>query len=139
LRDESKHKDRDIATSQFDVLANIIEVKYQYGEGQITQSSRLFKKPVTSIERFNPNMVTEQIVYPYEDYLKPHEAYIMLQEMIQAESEALRAISILENDIIGMLEIRSKEQSEFKLKIDKLDWDRNDKIKKLLQIEVFII
>jgi len=139
LRDESKHKDRDIATSQFDLLANIIGVKYQYGEGQITQSSRLFKKPITNSEQFNPNLVTEQIVYPYEDHLKPHEAYIMLQEMIKAEKEALHEILILENDIIGMLGIRTREQSEFKLKIDKLDWDRNDKIKKLLQIKVLII
>jgi len=139
LRDKSKHKDRDVATSQFDLLTNSIHVKYQYGEGQITQSSRLFKKPVTSSEVFSPDLVTENIVYPYEGHLKPHEAYIMLQEMMQAENEALRAISILEDDIIGMLEIRSREQSEFKLKIDELDWDRNYKIRKLLQIEVFII
>jgi len=63
----------------------------------------------------------------------------MLQEMMQAENEALGEISILEDDIISMLEIRSREQSEFKLKIDELDWDRNYKIRKLLQIEVFII
>lgn len=137
LRDESKHKDRDIATSQFNLSSNTIYVQYQYGEGQITQSSRLFEKPsVTSSEQFIPNSVTENIVYPYEGQLKPHEAYSLLQDMMRAESEALHEVSILENDIIGILETRGREKTEFKLIIDALDWDRNYKIRKVLQIEV---
>lgn len=137
MRDESKHKDRDIATAEFNLLSNSIYVKYQYGEGQITQSSRLFEKPFdTNDEQFDPDSVTENIVYPYDGQLKPHEKYIISQELMHAENEALREISVLENDIILMLEVRSSEQSDFKLKIDTLDWDRNYKIKKLLQIKV---
>ncbi|VVC24351.1 Hypothetical protein CINCED_3A009486 [Cinara cedri] len=137
LRDESKHKDRDIATRQFDFVANEIYVQYQYGEGQITQSSRLFIKPSdsTSADKFDPKSVIENIVYPYEGHLKPYEAYLLLQDMIKAENEALHDISKLEDSVIKILEIRSHERSEFKLKIDSLDWDRNHRIRKLLQNE----
>lgn len=139
LRDESKHKDRDIATISFNLELNNIYVQYQYGEGQITQSSRLFKKPtVTRNKEFDPKSVIEDIVYPYEGHLKTHEAYIMLQDMINAEKEALRNVSKLEEDIIKIIEIRCRERTEFKLKIDSLDWDRNHGIRNLLQNEVIL-
>ncbi|XP_025205390.1 dynein regulatory complex subunit 7-like, partial [Melanaphis sacchari] len=136
LRDKSKHKDRDIATISFNLEFNSIYVQYQYGEGQITQSSRLFQKP-TSIrkEDFDPKSVIEDIVYPYEGHLKTHEAYVMLRDLIEAEKEALHNVSKLEDDIIKILGIRSRERTEFKLQIDSLDWDRNHKIRKLLQNE----
>jgi len=60
----------------------------------------------------------------------------MLQEMMKAESEALHDISKLEEDVLQMLKTRSQERLEFKLKIDLLDWDRNHKIRKLIQNEV---
>eukprot|EP00102_Acyrthosiphon_pisum_P016478 XP_008187450.1 PREDICTED: dynein regulatory complex subunit 7-like [Acyrthosiphon pisum] len=136
LRDESKHKDRDIATISFNLEFNSIYVQYQYGEGQITQSSRLFQKPtMTRNEEFDTKSVIEDIVYPYEGHLNSHEAYIMLQDMIEAEKEALRNVSKLEDDIIKMIEIRCRERIVFKLKIDSLDWDRNHGIRKLLQNE----
>lgn len=56
--------------------------------------------------------------------------------MIEAEKEALQEVSSLEDDVIEMLELRSREQSEFNLKLDTLDWDRNHKIRKLIQNEV---
>ncbi|CAH1733010.1 unnamed protein product [Aphis gossypii] len=136
LRNESKHKDLDIATITFDLDSNSIYVQYQYGEGQITQSSRLFKKPTYSSinnEKFNPKSVTEDVVYPYVGLLKTHEAYIMLQDMIETEERALIKVSKLEDNVIQILETRSRERSEFKLKINSLDWDRNHRIRKLLQ------
>lgn len=139
LRDESKHKDRDIATISFNLEFNSIYVQYQYGKGQITQSSRLFQKPtMTRNEEFDPKSVIENIVYPYEGHLNTHEAYIMLHDMIEAEKEALRNISKLEDDIIKMIEIRSRERTMFELKVDSLDWDRNHGIRKLLQNEVIL-
>lgn len=141
LRNESKHKDLDIATITFDIEGNNIYVQYQYGEGQITQSSRLFKKPTYSSvnnEKFNPKSVTEDIVYPYMGYLKTHEAYIMLQEMIESEKKALINVLNLENYIIQILETRSRERSELKLKVNSLDWDRNHWIRKLLQDKVVL-
>lgn len=139
LRDKSKHKDRDIATISFNLEFNSIYVQYQYGEEQITQSSRLFQKPTTTrIEDFDPKSVIEDIVYPYEGHLKTHEGYIMLRDLIEAEKEALHNVSKLEDDIIKIIEIRSRERTEFKLKIDSLDWDRNHRIRKLLQNEVIL-
>lgn len=139
LRDKSKHKDRDIATISFNLEFNNIYVQYQYGEEQITQSSRLFQKPITTRkEDFDPKSVIEDIVYPYEGHLKTHEAYIMLRDLIEAEKEALQNVSKLEDDIIKIIEIRSRERTEFKLKIDSLDWDRNHRIRKLLQNEVIL-
>lgn len=139
LRDESKHKDRDIATIHFYIVLNNIYVQYQYGEGQITQSKRIFEKPtVADYKDFDPASVTENIVYPYEGHLEPYESYMLLQEMIEAEIEAIRAISKLEDEVIGILESRSRERSECKLKINSLDWDRNRKTRKLLQIKVVI-
>lgn len=141
LRNESKHKDLDIATITFDIEGNNIYVQYQYGEGQITQSSRLFKKPTyssVSDEKFNPKSVTEDIVYPYMGHLKTHEAYIMLQEMIESEKKALINVLNLENYIIQILETRSQERSELKLKVKSLDWDRNHWIRKLLQDKVVL-
>ncbi|KAL4141543.1 hypothetical protein QTP88_004168 [Uroleucon formosanum] len=136
LRNELKHKDRDIATISFNLEFNCIFVQYQYGEGQITQSSRLFQKPtMTRNEEFDPKSVIEDIVYPYEGHLNTHEAYIMLQDMIEAEKQALRSVSKLEDDIIKIIEIRCRERVVFKLKIDSLDWDRNHGIRKLLQNE----
>ncbi|XP_022183400.1 dynein regulatory complex subunit 7-like isoform X2 [Myzus persicae] len=136
LRDETKHKDRDIATISFNLEFNSIYVQYQYGEGQITQSSRLFQKPtMTRNEEFDPKSVIEDIVYPYEGHLNAREAYLMLQDMIEAEKEALRNVSKLEDDVLKMIEIRSRERTVFKLKIDSLDWDRNHGIRKLLQNE----
>lgn len=140
LRDETKHKDRDIVTRSFNLLSNNIFVQYQYGEGQITQSSRLFNKPsIANKGDFDPESVIENIVYPYEGHLKPHEAYLLLQDMMKAENEALRDVSKLEDDVIKMLETRCRELSEFKLKINSLDWDRNHKIRKLLQTKVNIV
>lgn len=140
LRDETKHKDRDIATTEFNFVTNTIYVQYQYGDGQITQSSRQFNKPsVSGGDEFDPESVVENIVYPYEGHLKAHEAYLLLQDMIKAENEALRDVSLLEDNVITLLETRSRERSEFKLKIDSMDWDRNHKIRKLLQNEVIII
>lgn len=136
LRDESKTKDRDIATRYFNIESNNIYVQYQYGEGQITQSSRLFEKPSITSEGFDPKLITENIVYPYEDHLKPHEAYVLLQDMIKAENEALCDVSKLEDSVIEMLETRSREQLEFKLKISTLDWDRNHRIRNLLKKKV---
>lgn len=137
LRDETKHKDRDIATRSFNFLLNNIFVQYQYGEGQITQSSRLFNKSlITNKDEFDPESVIENIVYPYEGHLKPHEAHLLLQDMIKAENEALRDVSKLEDDVVEMLETRCRELSEFKLEINSLDWDRNHKIRKLLQTKV---
>jgi len=139
LRDESKHKDRDIATINFNLEFNSIYVQYQYGEGQITQSSRLFKKPTYSSiknEKFNPQSVIEDIVYPYMEHLKTHEAYIMLQEIIETEKKALINVVKLENNVIQIIETRSREKSEFKLKVNSLDWDRNHWIRKLLQDKV---
>eukprot|EP00102_Acyrthosiphon_pisum_P008125 XP_003244287.1 PREDICTED: dynein regulatory complex subunit 7-like [Acyrthosiphon pisum] len=136
LRNESKHKDLDIATITYDIESNNIYVQYQYGEGQITQSSRFFEKPTYSSignEKFNPKSVIEDIVYPYMGYLRPHEAYIMLQEMIESEKKALINVLKLENNVIQMLETRSRERAEFKLKVNSLDWDRNHWIRKLLQ------
>ncbi|XP_025200554.1 LOW QUALITY PROTEIN: dynein regulatory complex subunit 7-like [Melanaphis sacchari] len=136
LRNESKHKDLDIATLSFDLESGTIYVQYQYGEGQITQSSRLFKKPTYSSiknEKFNPESVIEDIVYPYVSLLKTHEAYIMLQDMIEIEKKSLINVSKLEDNVIQILETRSQERSEFKLKIDSLDWNRNHRIKQLLQ------
>ncbi|XP_060845456.1 dynein regulatory complex subunit 7-like [Rhopalosiphum padi] len=136
LRNESKQKDLDIATITFSLEDNSIYVQYQYGEGQITQSSRLFEKPTYSSiqnEKFNPKSVTEDIVYPYIGSLKTHEAYIMLQDMIETEKNAIINVTKLENNVIQMLETRSRERSEFKLKINSLDWDRNHRIRKLLQ------
>jgi hypothetical protein len=139
LRDESKHKDRDIATIHYDFALNNIFVQYQFGEGQITQSKRLFIKPtVANSKDFDPESVTEHIVYPYEGHLEPHESYTLLQEMLNAEIEAVRAISKLEDEVIEILENRSRERSECKLKINSLDWDRNYKTRKLLQIKVII-
>jgi len=139
LRDESKHKDRDIATISFNLEFNSIYVQYQYGEGQITQSSRLFQKPTMARnEEFDTKSVIEDIVYPYEGHLNTQEAYIMLQDMFEAEKEALRNVSKLEDDIIKMIEIRCRERIVFKLKVDSLDWDRNHGIRKLLQNEVII-
>ncbi|CAH1723951.1 unnamed protein product [Aphis gossypii] len=136
LRDKSKHKDRDIATISFNLELNSIYVQYQYGEEQITQSSRLFQKPSTTRkEDFDPKSVIEDIVYPYEGHLKTHEACIMLRDLIEAEKVALHNVSKLEDDIIKIIEIRSRERTEFKLKIDSLDWDRNHRIRKLLQNE----
>jgi len=89
-------------------------------------------------EEFDPKSVIEDIVYPYEGHLNTHEAYIMLQDMIEAEKEALRNISKLEDDIIKIIEIRSRERTMFKLKFDSLDWDRNHVIRKLLQNEVIL-
>lgn len=110
---------------------------HQYGKGQITQSKRLFLKPtVGSKEHFDPTSVTENIVYPYEGYLKPYESYMMLQEMLEAETEAIRVVSKLEDEVIEILENRSREQSECKLIIHALDWDRNYKTRKLLQYKV---
>lgn len=60
----------------------------------------------------------------------------MLQDMIKAENRALDEVSQLEDDVIQILEIRGYERSEFKLKIDLLDWDRNHKIRELLQNKV---
>lgn len=60
----------------------------------------------------------------------------MLQDMIKAENRALDDVSRLEDDVIQILEIRGYERSEFKLKIDLLDWDRNHKIRGLLQNKV---
>lgn len=91
---------------------------------------------VTNSDKFDPKSVLEDIVYPYEGHLKPHEAYLMLQEMMKAESEALHDISKLEEDVLQMLKTRSQERLELKLKIDLLDWDRNYKIRKLIQNEV---
>lgn len=140
LRDESKDKDKDIATIQFNFVTNKIYVQYQYGEGQITQSSRLFTKPsnVISSDTFDPESIIENIVYPYEGHLKPYEAYILLQDMIKAENEAFYEISKLEDVVLKIMETRSYERSEFKLKVDSLDWDRNHKIRKLLQNEVIL-
>lgn len=53
--------------------------------------------------------------------------------MLEVENEALRDVSKLENDFLKLLQTRNREQSEFKLKIDSLDWDRNHKIRKYLQ------
>jgi len=141
LRNESKPKDLDIATITFDVESNSIYVQYQYGEGQITQSSRLFKKPTYSSiknEKFNPQSVIEDIVYPYMEHLKTHEAYIMLQEMIETEKKALINVLKLENNVMQILKTRSRERSEFKLKVNSLDWDRNHWIRKLFQDKVVI-
>jgi len=141
LRNESKHKDLDIATITFDLESNNIYVQYQYGEGQITQSSRLFKKPTYSSirnEKFNPKSVIEDIVYPYMVHLKTHEAYIMLQEMIETEKKALINVLNLENNVIQMLETRIRERSEFKLKVNSLDWNRNHFIRKVLQDKVVL-
>lgn len=91
---------------------------------------------VTSSDQFDPLSVVEDIVYPYTGHLKPYEAYAMLQEMMKAEHKAVHDVSKLEDDVIQMLETRSREQSEFKLKIDLLDWDRNHKIRKLIKNEV---
>jgi len=93
---------------------------------------------MTRNEEFDPKSVIEDIVYPYEGHLNTHKAYIMLQDMIEAEKEALRNISKLEDDIIKMIEIRSRERTMFKLKVDSLDWDRNYGIRKLLQNEVIL-
>lgn len=140
LRDESKHKDRDIATRQFDLATNDIYVQYHYGQGQITQSSRLFHRPsnVTSTDKFDPESVIENMVYPYEGKLKPYEAYLLLQDMVKAEDEALGEISQLEDGVIKILETRSRERPEFKLKVDSLDWDRNHRIRQLLRNEVIL-
>lgn len=140
LRDESKQKDRDIATCNFDFTSDTIIVQYQYGEGQITQSIRLFHKPlVTTSDEFDPESIIENIVYPYKGYLKPYEAYTLLQDMMEAENKALFNASKLEDDFLNLLKVRNREQSEFKLKIDSLDWDRNKKIRKFLQKQVPII
>lgn len=138
LRDHTKHKDRDIATRSFHVSLNTIYCQYQYGEGQITQSSRLFNKPsITNKEEFDPESVVENIVYPYEGHLKPHEAYLLLQDMMEAEAEALDDILKLEDEVMDMLETRCRESAEFKLEINQLDWDRNHKIRRLLQTKVY--
>lgn len=136
LRDESKHKDRDIATREFNFVTNTIFVQHQYGEDQITQSSRQFVKPSFGSDEFDPESVIENIVYPYEGHLKPYEAYIMLQQMLEAENQALCDVLELENNVVTMLATRSLERSKFKLKIDSLDWDRNYKIRKLLREKV---
>lgn len=141
LRNESKLKDLDIATITFNLESNNIYIQYQYGEGQITQSSRLFKKPTYSSirnEKFNQKSVIEDIVYPYMEHLKIHEAYIMLQEVIETEKKALINVLNLENNVIQMLETRSRERSEFKLKVNSLDWNRNHWIRKLLQDKVVL-
>lgn len=91
---------------------------------------------ITSSDQFDPLSVVEDIVYPYTGHLKTYEAYAMLQEMMKAEHKAVHDVSKLEDDVIQMLETRSREQSEFKLKIDLLDWDRNHKIRKLIKNEV---
>lgn len=137
MRDESKPKDRDVACISFNFATDRVYVQYQYGEGQITQSSRLFKMvTVTSSEEFDPESVIEDIVYPYKDNLKPYEKYLMSQEMKKAESKARREVSILEDNIIQILQTRNQEQSEFKLKIDLLDWDRNYKMRQILRNNV---
>lgn len=76
------------------------------------------------------------MVYPYEGKSKPYEAYLLLQDMIKAENEALGEISQLEDCIIEMLETRSRERLEFELKMDSLDWDRNHRTRRLLRNEV---
>ena len=58
--------------------------------------------------------------------------------MLEAEKEALRNVSRLEDDIIKIIETRSRERTVFKLKIDSLDWDRNHGIRRLLQNEVIL-
>ncbi|VVC24088.1 Hypothetical protein CINCED_3A019886 [Cinara cedri] len=134
LRDESKHKDHDIATRNFDLIVNEIYVIYQYGEGQITQSSRLFNKPSrTSSDQFDPTSVIEDLVWPYEKFMKPHEKYLQLQDLIKAENDAIHDISTLEDDVIKILEVRDHERLELKLKIDLLDWDQNHKMRQLIQ------
>lgn len=96
----------------------------------------MFEKPSVTSEEFDPKSITENIVYPYEGHLKSHEAYILLQDMIKAENEALCDVSKLEDSVIEMLETRSREQLEYKLKINTLDWDRNQKIRNLLKKKV---
>lgn len=83
--------------------------------------------------QFDSSLVIEDIVFPYVRSLKPHEKYILFRDMIKAENKALHTISKLEDYVIKILEIRNNERSEFKLKIELLDWDRNYKIKELLQ------
>lgn len=56
--------------------------------------------------------------------------------MMEAENKALFNASKLEDDFLNLLKVRNREQSEFKLKIDSLDWDRNKKIRKFLQKQV---
>lgn len=87
-------------------------------------------------KEFDLKLITENIVYPYEGHLKSHEAYHLLLDMIKAENEALSNISKLEDAVMEMLETRRREQLEFKLNVDSLDWDRNRKIRNLLKQKV---
>lgn len=68
--------------------------------------------------------------------MKPHEKFLQLQDLIKAENDAIREMSILEDDVIKILEVRDHERLEFKLKIDLLDWDQNHKMRQLIQNKV---
>lgn len=127
-----------MAMREFNLAANTIHVEYHFGEGQITRPSRLFNKPELNGEdiQFDEDSVIESEVYPYENKLKPFEAYVMLKEMMAAEYEARRDLSRLEANVLSILNTRSGERSEFKLIVESYDWYRNTKNKRLLQNEV---
>lgn len=77
------------------------------------------------------------MVYPIVRNLKTHEAYMMLQDMVETEKKALVYVTKLEKNVIQMLETRRQEQTaDLKLKVESLDWDRNHFIRELLQEKV---
>ncbi|XP_050526731.1 uncharacterized protein LOC126897275, partial [Daktulosphaira vitifoliae] len=137
LRNKTLPNYRDIAVREFNLAMNSIHVEYHFGEGQITRPGRLFHKPLVSGKdiQFDEDLVIENEVYPYENKLKPFEAYLMLKDMMEAEYEARRDLSRLETNVSSILKTRISECLKFQLIVESLDWDRNTKNKQLLQNE----
>ncbi|XP_022914015.1 dynein regulatory complex subunit 7 [Onthophagus taurus] len=133
-RDSTKEASDDIACREFDILAKEIRLKYHYGEGKVTASTRIFIKPpmaeMADRLTFDPALTSG---YQAEIGAPPPRQltlFKLLQQQINAETEALRQVRETEDLISEWLKLRAYERAVPKLDVSLFNREQNVEYRK---------
>ncbi|XP_008199980.1 dynein regulatory complex subunit 7 [Tribolium castaneum] len=130
---ERNHKvpaSHDIATREFAIVDRQILLKYHFGEGRVTCSTRNFNKP--SIAESGEGMkFTPELTWGYvaEIGAKPPtqlELFLLFQKMLKEEEKSLSRIREIEDQVAEFLTLRDHEMAFPKLDVSLFNIEQNE-------------
>nr|XP_023021195.1 dynein regulatory complex subunit 7-like [Leptinotarsa decemlineata] len=129
MRDESKPASDDIAVREFAIVDREIRLKFHYGKGNVTASTRTFIKP--PISEMGEGMVFKpELTFGYQAEVgaKPPRQlnlFILFEEQLKEEEKALNSIRDVEIQISEFLLLRAHEMAFNKLDISLFNKEQN--------------
>ncbi|KAG5891498.1 hypothetical protein JTB14_009832 [Gonioctena quinquepunctata] len=128
-RDENKHASDDIAVREFDISAREIRIKFHYGKGKVTSSTRTFIKP--PISEMGEGMVFKpELTYGYQAEigakpLRQLNLFILFEQQLKEEENVLNGIRDVEIQISEFLLTRAHEMAFPNLEISIFNREQN--------------